>query len=359
MQAQAFLDRALVQVRALPITSAEYRIGRSVARIVSDDARIDRHFRIRLAPFLAQSGDAECTTHIIALSRPDLTRACGLAEVDACEELDVAWLDTISQRQCIAAVSVPHRLVMLGCLADGSDLYWLAGYMTEMICGFAVGASAVVLHASAVATPWGGVVCVGTGGSGKTTLALALNRRAGCTFVADDTALLSLDGHGVVHLLPLFADVHLTPSTLRLMPHLPVRTDESARGFDITGTLLAQDPVQAEKFRINAAAVSPGWHSVSTPVRAVVFPSVSKCTRSSVLSTVPPDLGWAKLTSGVQPFLTDHWPGTIERQRSVLRAVLGQCSFLSLALGSDVDLASEMLCRALESASVEPAHGRL
>lgn len=107
------------------------------------------------------------------------------------------------------------------------------------------------LHASAVATPAGAVVFIGSAVSGKSTLAAALQQR-GFMPLADDIAALRIDDAGApVQLLPGYPGLRLWPDAL------------TALGVEASGTPLRPGVV---KHFVHSAAV---FSTEPQPVAAI------------------------------------------------------------------------------------------
>jgi hypothetical protein len=71
----------------------------------------------------------------------------------------------------------------------------------------------LALHASAVATAQGAVLFAGVAGTGKSTLAAALDRR-GSALLADTAAVIRFDGQGQPWILPGYPQIDLWQDTL-------------------------------------------------------------------------------------------------------------------------------------------------
>lgn len=111
-----------------------------------------------------------------------------------------------------------------------------------------------LLHAAAVGVDGHGVLIVGHGGTGKSTLACSC-LADGYEFVSDDLCLLSADGSHTV--FPIYTNVFLKPDSLMELPMF--------RPFEIF-------PQQGEKssFVISEARIKPSLH-----VEAIILPQVT------------------------------------------------------------------------------------
>lgn len=133
---------------------------------------------------------------------------------------------------------------------------------------------ALVLHASAVATPAGALLVAGPSGAGKSTLCAELLRR-GCPVIADDLCALSPHNNGPIHVLPGY-------------PRLKLWADAAAHFAIPTQSLLPVRP-QLPKYEVPV----PDPHPDPLPVRAVLLLS----PHAPGPLTVTPVHGFAKLSA--------------------------------------------------------------
>lgn len=111
---------------------------------------------------------------------------------------------------------------------------------------------ALVLHASAVATPSGAILVAGPSGAGKSTLCAELRRR-GMPVIADDICALGPNDAGAITVFPGY-------------PRLKLWADAASQFSIDTGNLLAVRP-QLPKFEVPVADA----HLTPLPVRAVIL----------------------------------------------------------------------------------------
>lgn len=113
----------------------------------------------------------------------------------------------------------------------------------------------LVLHAAAVGVEGHGVLIVGHGGTGKSTLTCS------CLvddfdFISDDYCLLSLEGRRIAY--PIYTNVSLNPDSLTMLPMF--------KPFEIL-------PMQGEKgaFEISESRIKP-----MLPVEAIILPQITE-----------------------------------------------------------------------------------
>lgn len=112
----------------------------------------------------------------------------------------------------------------------------------------------IMLHSAAVGVKGHGVLIVGHGGTGKSTLACSCLAN-GFEFISDDYCLLSASGTRTVY--PIYTNVSLNPDSLSLLPMF--------KPFEIL-------PMQGEK---GAFEVSEINIKASLPVHAIVLPQIT------------------------------------------------------------------------------------
>jgi hypothetical protein len=335
-------------IDTLDLRHSRFDIGGSLLSVLSDDPMVDQHFRRRLAPFL-RSGATPFQTHWrgVVLTSTEHSRDCGLLEAELCQRPDVEIITEIPDKGCRAAVSLRERVAVVGAGWPDPDRYWMVDYLTEMIAGLMLGWDTVALHGSAVAAPWGGMAFLGDSGSGKTTLALSLAERPKWTFLADDTILLRAGGDGQLWVQPLYIDLHFAPDTVALVPGLAGRVPTEFTGRDVSGHFLTEDPGKQGEFGTTAGELWPGWQPDPTPLRAVFFPMPAAGGAGCRVDRPSDDEAWQLLSSHTLPFLCDHWPAVVERDRRLLDALLHQCWCWRLAAGSDLAGLGGVLAQAL------------
>jgi len=131
---------------------------------------------------------------------------------------------------------------------------------------------ALVLHASAVATPSGAILVAGPSGAGKSTLCAELRRR-GMPVIADDICALGPGEAGAITVYPGY-------------PRLKLWADAAAQFAIATDTLVPVRP-NLPKFEVPVTDA----HPTPLPVRAVILLS----TDSTAELALTPVNGFAKL----------------------------------------------------------------
>ena len=113
----------------------------------------------------------------------------------------------------------------------------------------------LILHAAAVGVEGHGVLIVGHGGTGKSTLTCSC-LVDGYDFISDDYCLLSIAGPRIVY--PIYTNVSLNPDSLAMLPMF--------KPFEIL-------PMQGEKgaFEICESRIKP-----MLPVEAIILPQITE-----------------------------------------------------------------------------------
>ena len=119
----------------------------------------------------------------------------------------------------------------------------------------------LILHSAAVGIDGHGVLIVGHGGTGKSTLTCTC-LADGFDFVSDDYCLLTAMGSHIVH--PVYTDVFLNPDSLAKLPMF--------KPFEIL-------PMQGEKpsFVVGEAGIKP-----SLAVEAIILPQITDRTEPEI-----------------------------------------------------------------------------
>jgi hypothetical protein len=334
-------------VDTLDLCHSRFDIGGSLLSVLSDDPLVDQHFRHRLAPFL-QPGAlvGEAGSCGVVLTSAEHSRSCGLLAAEPRDQLDAEIITDIDDKCCRIAVSLRQRAAVVGARRADPDRYWMVDYLTEIIAGLMLGSDTVTLHGSAVAAPWGGVAFCGDSGSGKTTLAASLAERAGWTFLADDTVLLRADAAERLWVQPLYIDLHFAPETVALVPGLADRVPTGFTGRDVSGHFVTDDPLKQGEFGTTASELWPEWLPVRAPLKAVFFPILAPGRARCRVAPLPDDAAWQLLACHGLPFLGDHWPVIVERDRALLEALLSRARCCRLWLGRDLTGLEELLMTA-------------
>ena len=119
----------------------------------------------------------------------------------------------------------------------------------------------LMLHAAAVGVDGHGVLIVGHGGTGKSTLACSC-LADGFDFISDDYCLLSAAGSRIVY--PIYTNVSLNPDSLAGLPMF--------KPFEIL-------PMQEEK---SSFTVSETLIQSALPVEAIILPQISDNTEPEI-----------------------------------------------------------------------------
>lgn len=173
------MDAMLRELARLPLLQESFSVAGRALQVHTDSLDVLNHFRHRFPPTPTDAAPTAPMSEVFALTRPRHTAACGLLEQGDREQPDREILCRVPPHPCIAAVSAPARVVVVGATEPGLDRYWLTDYLAEIIPGVMLGDDVTVLHASAVSTPAGALAFAGDTGSGKTTLALMCAERHG------------------------------------------------------------------------------------------------------------------------------------------------------------------------------------
>jgi hypothetical protein len=179
------------------------------------------------------------------------------------------------------------------------------------------------LHAAAVALDGKGLLLAGDGGTGKSTMALAL-ARAGFGFLADDLVFLTHDEHGLC-LLACPEPADCTPRTARLFPEL---ADLVAAPLP-AGSLKHQVQVP-ERF---AAPVV--W---TCRPAAVIFPQVGS-TPHSALTPLRREEAYRELAAGVL-LTASAW---VRAHLDACAALVRACPCYRLETGRELDVLPALL----------------
>jgi hypothetical protein len=329
------LNTLLRKLARLPLLGESFSVAGRRVRVRTDAPDVLEHFRHRLPPTPVEASPSEPLSEVFALTDPQHTAACGLLELGEEEHPDREILCRVPPYPCLAAVSGPARWALLGATKPGLDRYWLTDFLAEVLPGVLLGNDVTVLHASAVSTPAGVVAFAGGAGSGKTTLALMCAEAHGWEVIADDKLLLVPGSDGRLRAHPLYMDVHFSAETSELIEALGRRMDVARKATDLSGGLVSSDPGDAQDYRVSLAEVCTGWRGEPVPLVAVVFPSLASGRISSRLAPLARRRAWDLLTAATLPFLCDHWPGIVERDRALLLGVLRQSRIGRLYVGSD------------------------
>ena len=118
-----------------------------------------------------------------------------------------------------------------------------------------------MLHAAAIGIDGHGVLIVGRGGTGKSTLTCTC-LADGYDFVSDDYCLLSAAGSRIVY--PIYTNVSLNPDSLSMLP--------AFKPFEIL-------PMQGEKgaFTISETLIKPSLH-----LEAIILPQITENSEPAI-----------------------------------------------------------------------------
>jgi hypothetical protein len=190
------------------------------------------------------------------------------------------------------------------------------------------------LHAAAVGTPSGGVLVVGKGGSGKSTVALA-SLAAGFLYAGDDYVAASLDEEPVVH--SLYSSGKIEPHHVERFPHLLTaqriepETDPATAPFD-------RDKTVVYLHESHPATDTQGFR-----IRAILIPRIVG-HGETLLSPVPRARALAALAPSTVVQL--HTAG--QEALGSMRELVGRVPSFELALGANVEDAPNVIRDLLE-----------
>ncbi len=182
----------------------------------------------------------------------------------------------------------------------------------------------VLLHSAAVGTEAGGIVLVGSGGSGKSTTSLACLGTE-LLYLGDDYTLLTFDeadDSPVVH--SLFCSGTLGPKSHELLPHL-VQYEKIGSEPPLQKTVMFVPPELP-------------WCSTSLPVRALVAPVVTDSAKSEI---VP--ISRTQALRSAAPSTVLALPGDIGPRLKVMADLVRRVPAFQLRLGADVDVLPQLL----------------
>lgn len=176
------------------------------------------------------------------------------------------------------------------------------------------------LHAGAVVAPGGeGVLVAGHGGSGKSTLTLAL-LEVGCAHLGDDAVFLRADGNGV-RVLAMPRPFHVAPRT--------------AAAFPRVAALLTDLLPAGEKRRLDPRAAWPGRERETTDApRTLLFPRITGAAET-VVERVSSAEALGELVESSTLVVVDGLPGRDEHLE-ILRRVADGAEAFAVGLGRDL-----------------------
>lgn len=175
------------------------------------------------------------------------------------------------------------------------------------------------LHAASLVAPDGAVVLVpGSGGAGKTTLALALAQQGHVAW-GDDLCFLTARG-GAPAVVPVPRAFHVSDQTARAFPALAARLGA---------------PVASGKRALDLRVALPGQRPASLPLPAVLlFPAVAGGPRTS-LRPRSPEAAFDGLLESSALAVVDAMAGAAEHL-ALLGEVVRGARALEVALGADL-----------------------
>jgi hypothetical protein len=121
------------------------------------------------------------------------------------------------------------------------------------------------LHAAAVGTASGGVLIVGKGGSGKSTVALA-SLASELIYAGDDYVAVAVEQPFAIH--SLYSSAKLDPASLDRLPHLSSTASVAPHDSEVA-------PLDREKTVFYVHETWPGRTTAGFPLRAVVVPHIT------------------------------------------------------------------------------------
>jgi hypothetical protein len=181
------------------------------------------------------------------------------------------------------------------------------------------------VHAAAVATPHGGTLLAGRGGSGKSTTAM-LCVESGFAYAGDDYAGVTLDGAPVAH--ALFTSAKLSASSLGWLPSIASAVRVAPSGNEKGVAMIG------ERFPRQIAA--------SFPLRAVIVPRVTGGTSRIAR------IGGGAALRALAPTTVLQLPGSGGKAFTELAELVRRLPAWSLDLGDDREAIPALVAQAIE-----------
>jgi len=176
------------------------------------------------------------------------------------------------------------------------------------------------LHAGTLVHPDGrGILVAGSGGSGKSTLTLAL-LEAGCAYLGDDTVLLGRS-HGAPHLFAFPRPFHVSETPARAFPRLTPFVGETytrAHG----------------KRLLDADKAFPGRGRSAASPAIVLLPEIADMARTAI-ERVSGAEALGALVESSAVMVVDGLPGA-EEQLGILRDISDAAASYRVCLGRDL-----------------------
>lgn len=235
-----------------------------------------------------------CFSPRVKMCIPIQDAALQILDLDA--HLSIYWVDR-PERVAVFEIAEPVRLI-LG--------WWAPSFGGQLA------------HGAAVGRPQGGVLLVGSGGSGKSTTALAC-LEAGMQYAGDDYVLLADDERGpAVH--TLYNTAKLSPDHLEeLVPWLSDSVEP-----DLVSS--------RNKVIVHIHRSHPERLIERMPVRAIVVPRVSPEGRIDV-RRIPP----IAVFKALAPTSAMHFPGSGQQAMQMLGRFVQRVPGYALDLAPDLD----------------------
>jgi hypothetical protein len=184
------------------------------------------------------------------------------------------------------------------------------------------------IHGAAVGTDHGGVLLAGRGGSGKSTAALA-SLKAGLRYVSDDYCLVSIEPEPTVHCV--FSSAKVDPGNLFRAEHILFSRSKNQNPYDDKEVFFLYPQF--------AVQIKP-----RLPLRAILLPRISGEVSSRLTSAPQADAIRALTVSTVCQF-----PGAGKRVVDIVMSLVHQLPCYAFDFGTDLDKASDVISRLLET----------
>ena len=190
------------------------------------------------------------------------------------------------------------------------------------------------VHAAAVGETTGGVLVVGKGGSGKSTVALAC-ATAGMAYAGDDYVATTITPEPYVH--SLYSSAKVEPHHLSRFPGLN-------KGVGFVGPESGElAPFDSEKTVLYLEELHPGVPVVGFPLRAILLPRITGEQKSRILPVSAPRALAALAPSTIVQL---HTAG--QSALESMKQLVGSVPSFQLELGLDVDAVPRIVSELLQ-----------
>jgi hypothetical protein len=214
-------------------------------------------------------------------------------------------------------------------VAEGSRLpFWdQAAPFRNLLSWWLAGRGLQQVHGGAVGTSEGGVLFVGKGGSGKSTVSLSTLLEPRLRYAGDDYVALSFGDVPRVH--SLFSSAKLEPDNLSRLPH-------------VRAAVKNEDRLEREKAVLYVHEAFPEHLASEFPLRAVVLPRITPGQPRFVEASA------AAALAAVAPSTVLQLRPPRGEALSALARLLERIPAFVLELGSDVSAVPAELVRLLD-----------